>query len=502
MKNLQKLGKALMQPVAVLPVAALLLGIGYWIDPTGWGANSKLAMLLIKSGGAILDNIPILFAAGVAYGLSKDKNGAAALSGLVSMLVLKTLLDPAVVSVLRGIEDIEKVANVMGFGKIYNALTGILCGILGAWSYNKFYDKKLPDALAFFSGRRMTPIIASILTIALSAVLLFIWPPVYGALVKFGNFMVERGALGAGLFGFFNRLLIPFGLHHALNSVFWFDVIGIGDLTNFLGGQSAIEAGKAVKGITGMYQAGFFPIMMFGLPAAALAMYHTAKPGKKKSAYGILFAGAVASILTGVTEPIEFAFMFLAPVLYVVHAVLTGLSLAIAALIHSTAGFGFSAGLIDFLLSLKNPVANKPLLLLVMGVGFAVIYYVLFRVLITKLNLKTPGREDDDAETMDMDSFTEIGGTKATSKSENKNSKEQYKKQAEIIMAGLGGKSNIKGLDYCITRIRAEVEDPSKVNEAQLKSAGVSGIMKPTKTNVQVIVGTQVQFVYDEMKKL
>lgn len=497
MKNLQKLGKALMQPVAVLPIAALLVGLGYWIDPNGWGQTNKIAAILISSGNAILNNIPIIFAVGVAYGLSKDGNGAAALAGLVSFLVLKQLLNPGTVAMIKGLDpsaadyadQMLKIQNELGFAKVENALTGILAGLVGALSYNKFYDKKLPDALAFFSGRRMTPIIASVIMIFVSLILYFVWPVIFSGLVKFGNWMVGLGAVGAGLFGFFNRLLIPFGLHHALNSVFWFDTIGIGDLTNFLAGGQALAAGTAVKGVTGMYQAGFFPIMMFGLPGAALAMYTTAKPSKKKVALGVLLAGAVASFVTGVTEPLEFSFMFLAPVLFVAHAVMTGIALAVAALLKSTAGFGFSAGAIDFLLSLKNPVANKPWLLMLMGLVTFVIYFVVFRFIIKKFNLKTPGREDDTPES----------NIKTINKS---NGNDKFKNQAETVVQGLGGMSNIDSFDYCTTRIRATIIDPSKVNEAQIKSSGASGIIKPNEKSIQIVMGPQVQFVFDEMVKM
>lgn len=285
--------------------------------------------------------------------------------------------------------------------------------------------------------------------------------------------------------------MIPFGLHHALNSVFWLDTIGIGDITNFLAGAQALEAGTAVKGVTGMYQAGFFPIMMFGLPAAALAMYTCAKPEKKKEAMGVLLAGAIASFATGVTEPLEFSFMFLAPVLYLVHSILTGISLAVATLLKSTAGFGFSAGVVDFILSLKNPVANKPWLLMLMGLVAFVIYFVVFRLFIKGMNLKTPGREDGTAETVKPEKVT-------TAKSGN----DRFRKQAETIIAGLGGIENISSFDYCTTRIRATVNDPTKVNDAQIKSSGASGLIKPDAKSIQVVVGPQVQFVYDEMVKM
>ncbi|MDY3947152.1 MAG: N-acetylglucosamine-specific PTS transporter subunit IIBC [Ezakiella sp.] len=483
MKYLQRLGRAIMQPVAVLPLAGLLLGIGYWIDPSGWGANSAIAAFLIKAGGAIIDNLPILFAVGIAYGMSKDGNGAAALSGLVAFLTVTTLLSEATVGMLRGGAE---VLTEEGFGKINNAFIGILSGLVAAACYDRFHQTKLPDALAFFSGRRLTPIVTSFIMILVSGILYFVWPKIYGGLVTAGNWMVERGAVGAGLFGFFNRLLIPAGLHHALNAVFWFDTIGIGDLTHFFDGTGTV-------GVTGMYMGGFFPIMMFGLPGAALAMYHAAKPEKKKTAYGLLLSASLASFLVGLTEPIEFAFMFLAPGLYFIHALLTGVSLLIANLFHATSGFGFSAGAIDFILSLKNPVANRPWILILMGLVFFAVYYVLFRFFITKFNLKTPGREDDDL------AYTEEKGEadkKVLSKATD------FNRMAKTIVQGLGGKENIDRLDYCSTRLRVEVKDDAKVNEQQIKSAGASGIMKPGKNALQVIIGQQVQFVYDEIQKM
>lgn len=484
MKQLQRLGKSLMQPVAVLPVAALLMGIGYYLDPTGWGGNSAIAAAFIKAGAAILDNLPYLFAVGVAYGLSKDKNGAAALSGLVGFLVLITLLSEGSVTLFR---HGEAPAVTEGFGKISNAFTGIISGIVAAACYNKFHDKQLPTALSFFSGRRMTPIVTSFAMMIVAAAMYFVWPIIYSALVSFGKFMLDLGPWGAGIYGFFNRLLIPSGLHHALNAVFWFDIANINDIPNFINGAKSLAEGTAIIGQTGMYQAGFFPIMMFGLPGAALAMYHTAKEDKKKTALSLLMAGAFASFLTGVTEPLEFAFMFLAPVLYVIHALLTGISVLVAALLKTTAGFGFSAGLIDYLLSLQNPVANKPWILLIMGVAFFAIYYLIFRFFITKFNLKTPGREDD---------IAEDEGIELDTKSTN------FAAMAETILAGLGGKENIDNLDYCVTRLRIEISDHAKVNEKQIKSAGVAGIIRPSQKSVQVIVGPQVQFVFDEMKKL
>jgi PTS system N-acetylglucosamine-specific IIC component len=316
-----------------------------------------------------------------------------------------------------------------------------------------------------------------------SAILFFIWPVVYSGLVAFGTTISELGAVGAGIYGFFNRLLIPTGLHHALNSVFWFDAIGINDIGKFWDSSG-------VAGITGRYQAGFFPVMMFGLPAAALAMYHTAKDNKKKVAGGLLLAAAVSSFFTGVTEPMEFAFVFLAPGLYLVHAVLTGISVFIAAQFQWIAGFGFSAGFVDFFLSLRMPLAVNILMLIPLGLVMGALYYFIFRFLIVKFDLHTPGRELDDED------FIE-GEDKAVL---NKNT--NFTEMAQTILVGLGGKENIESLDYCVTRLRMEVKDPLLVNEKQIKKAPIAGIIRPSKTAVQVVVGPQVQFVADAMKEL
>ncbi|MEH7093709.1 N-acetylglucosamine-specific PTS transporter subunit IIBC [Neobacillus vireti] len=475
-KYLQRVGSSLMLPVAVLPAAAILMGIGYWIDPTGWGADSPLAAFLIKAGSSIIDNIPILFAVGVALGMSKEKDGSAALSGLVAFLVVTTLLSTDAVALLERV-DPSKVDP--SFIKIKNAFVGIISGIVASIMYNRYSHVKLPDAFAFFSGKRLVPIMTAVSMLVVSGVLFFIWPIIYTALVTFGKTISDLGAVGAGLYGFFNRLLIPTGLHHALNSVFWFDVAGISDITNFW-------ASKGVKGVTGMYQAGFFPIMMFGLPAAALAMVHTAKTKKRKQVASLMLAAGFASFFTGVTEPIEFAFMFLAPMLYLVHAILTGLSLAIAAAFHWTAGFGFSAGLVDFVLSFKIPIANKPYMLIVQGFVFAVIYYFLFRYIIVKFNLMTPGREEDDDEAVAEEAAGET----------------RFASMAAVIYEGLGGDENVVSVDNCVTRLRLEVKDMSKVDQKKIKSTGVPGINIVGPQSIQVIIGTNVQFVADEVHKL
>ena len=476
MKTLQRLGKSLMLPVACLPVASIFMGIGYAIDPSGWGANSVLAAFLIKAGSALIDNMGILFALGVGIGMSDDNDGTAALAALVSWLIVTTLLSPSVVALLKEI-PVEEVPAA--FSKTQCQFIGILTGIIGANCYNRFKNVKLVDALSFFSGKRCVAIVTAGLSLIAALILFFVWPVVYNALVSFGKAIVGTGAIGSGIYAFLNRLLIPTGLHHALNSVFWFDVAGINDIGNFW-------AGTGVKGVTGMYMTGFFPVMMFGLPAGALAMYHTAKDSKKKVVYGLLLAASVSSFVTGVTEPLEFSFMFLAPPLYIAHAVLTGISAFVTTLLPVRAGFNFSAGLIDWLLSFNAPMALNPLMLIPIGLVFGVIYYIVFRFMIVKLNLKTPGREDDDIEA-------------------EKNvvvANDDFTKMASIILEGLGGKENLVSIDNCVTRLRLEIKDQSKVNEKLIKSAGVAGIMRPGKTSIQVIVGTKVQFVADELKKL
>lgn len=481
MRQMQRLGRSLMQAVAVMPVAALLLGIGYWIDPTGWGANSAVAAVLIKSGGAILDNLGIIFAVSVAFGLSRDNNGAAALSGLVGFLVVTTLLNPGTVGMIRGGAEVlpEEGFGAIGMGNVF---IGILTGILASWAYNRFHQTKLPDALAFFSGRRLVPIVTSLLAVLLSAILLFVWPAIYSALVAFGELLTSMGPLGAAIYGFFNRLLIPTGLHHALNNVFWFDLVGINDIGNFWNNTASTLPGVT----TGMYQAGFFPIMMFGLPGAALAMYHCAKPENKTRVKALFLAGAVAAFVTGVTEPIEFSFMFLAPGLYLVHAGLTAISLFIAATFKWIAGFGFSAGMIDMILSVKVPLATQWYMLIPLGLVFFALYYFIFRFIITKMNLKTPGRED------------EIRADEGQTYAKDTN----FSSMARTILEGLGGKENIETLDYCATRLRVGIVDNTRVSESKIKQANISGVMRPSQKDVQVIVGPQVQFVYDEMKKM
>ena len=482
-KYLQKIGNSLMVPVAVLPAAAILLGIGYWIDPNGWGAGSPIAAFLIKAGGSIIDNMPILFAIGVAFGMSNDRNGAAALAGIVAFLVVTTLLSPNTVAMLQSIE-LDKVPA--GFSKINNQFIGILCGLIAGGLYNKFWDVELPKFLAFFSGRRFVPIITSGVMLIVSLILMFVWPVIYNGLVRFGEAIIGLGPIGAGIYGFFNRLLIPFGLHHALNSVFWFDVAGIDDIPKFLGGAKSIQDGLATVGVTGMYQAGFFPIMMFGLLGACLAFIKNAKPENREKITSIMMAAGFASFFTGVTEPIEFSFMFVAPALYLLHALLTAISLMISASMQWIAGFGFSAGFIDLVLSSRNPLAVKWYMLIIQGLVFFVLYYLIFNFAIKKFNLRTPGREDDENENYE-NVFT------------SKNS--SYLEKAKLLLPLLGGAENIVNVDNCITRLRLEVKDNGIINEEEIKK-NFPGVLKPGKNSVQVIVGTDVQLLAEELKKI
>jgi len=476
-----------MVPVATLPAAAILMGVGYWIDPVGWGGDSAVAAFFIKSGSAIIDNMSVLFAIGVAYGMSKDKDGAAALTGFVGFLVLTTLCSPAAVAMIQKIPAEQVPA---AFGKISNQFVGILVGIISAELYNRFSGVELPKALSFFSGRRLVPILTSFVMIVVAFIMMYIWPVIFDGLVNFGEHIQKLGSVGAGVYAFFNRLLIPVGLHHALNSVFWFDVAGINDIPNFLGGAQSIEAGKAVVGITGRYQAGFFPIMMFGLPGAALAIYHCARPENKAKVLGIMMAGAFAAFFTGITEPLEFSFMFVAPVLYVIHAVLTGISVFIAASMQWIAGFGFSAGLVDMVLSSRNPLAVHWYMLILQGLVFFAIYYVVFRFTITKFNLMTPGRE------------LAVAGSEADGEDVNVSADKDQDVAglARQYIAAVGGSDNLTGIDACITRLRLNVKDSSLVNEALAKRLGASGVIRLNKTSVQIIVGFVAEKIANAMK--
>ena len=343
MKYVQKLGKSLMLPVSCMPVCGLLMGLGYCLCPAAMqggeivGIAAQIGYFLIRAGGALIDNIAWLFAIGVGIGMSENNDGTGALSALVSWLMIITLLNTGTVKTLFPGEA-EDSSRLLAFSKINNPFIGILSGVIGAECYNRFHSTRLPDWLSFFSGKRAVAIIAGLMSIAVSFVLLLVWPLLFSGLTALGHGIEQLGPAGAGLYAFLNRLLIPFGLHHALNNVFWFDTIGLGDLTHFWAGQTSAD----VTWSLGMYMSGFFPCMMFGVPAAALAVFRSAKPERKKAAAGILLSSALCSFVCGVTEPFEFSFMFLSPLLYLAYAVLYGIVTFITVITGFRAGFCFS----------------------------------------------------------------------------------------------------------------------------------------------------------------
>ena len=495
MKKLQKLGSALMLPVAVLPICGILMGLGYLLCPAymmggDWAASlghatsglaHSIGYVMIKAGGALIDNMAWLFAVGVAVGLAKENNGTAGLAGLVSFLMVRTLVAADVVEQVVPFM-VESTNNVAAYGKVAgNTFIGILCGVVGGACYNKFKDTKLPDFLAFFSGKRFVAIATALVSIVLSVVLFFVWPVLFSGLVALGQGIASLGAVGAGIYAFLNRLLIPIGLHHALNNVFWFEGLGLGDLHAYWNGKTTADMGWSV----GMYMAGFFPCMMFGIPGAALAMIQTAKTNKRKIAAGIVGAAALCAFICGVTEPFEFAFMFLAFPLYVVYAALYGIFTIVTVALGFRAGFCFSAGAMDLLFSASLPAAAKTWLIIPLGIAAFVVFYLVFKFAITKWDLKTPGREDDQEGELKIELAND-----------------DFSAMAEVILAGVGGKENVTSIDNCITRLRLEVKDRLLVDEKVIKSSGAAGVVRPGKTSVQVVIGPKVQFVADEFKKL
>ena len=487
MRFLQKLGKSLMLPVAALPICGILTGLGYALAPAFMGAEGAtsgfayvLGVFLIKAGCALIDNIALLFVIGVGVGMADDGDGTAALAALVSWLMITTLLSTGTVSILFP-KLVESQTNVVAFNKIQNPFIAILAGLIGAICYNKFKGARLPDVLAFFSGKRCVAIVTGVVSIVVSAILLIVWPVVFGALVALGQGISKLGAVGVGIYAFLNRLLIPTGLHHALNNVFWFDTIGLGDLSHFWAGETSADVSWSL----GMYMAGFFPCMMFGIPGAALAMIQTAKTNKRKVTIGIIGSAALVAFLLGLTEPFEFAFMFLAPVLYLIYALLYGVFAAVTVALGFRGGFCFSAGAIDLVLSAQMPAAAKTWLILPIGLVAFAVFYLVFLFAIKKWNLKTPGREDDQEEELKIELASD-----------------DFTTMASIILEGCGGKENIVSIDNCITRLRLEVKDRLLVDEKKIKSSGAAGVIRPGKTSVQVIIGTKVQFVADEFKKL
>ena len=464
-----------MLPVACLPVCGILMGIGYILAPaamagevqgfTAGGLAYSIGLFLIKAGGALIDNMSWLFAVGVAVGMADDSDGTAGLAGLVSMYMITTLLSPGAVAGITGHEAAP------AFGKIVNQFVGILSGLIGSACYNKYKTVKLPDALAFFSGKRAVAIFTAIYSIVAALVLFVVWPLVYGGLVALGEAFIGMGAVGAGIYAFFNRLLIPFGLHHALNSVFWFDVAGISDLSNFWGNTG-------VYGQTGMYMTGFFPFMMFGLPGAALAMYTCARPENKKAVGSLLLSAAISSAVTGITEPLEFAFLFVAPPLYVIHCAFAGLSYMLMHMLNVGIGMTFSGGFLDFFLFgiLQGNTKTSWLHVIPVGILYFIVYFIVFRVMILKFNYQTPGHEKDNA----------VPVNNADNKSQQ-------------ILDGLGGLENISDLSCCATRLRVTLHRPSKLNKEKLLATGAAAVVA-NGDGVQVVYGPEVTVIHARLQ--
>ncbi|TVX88372.1 PTS transporter subunit EIIC [Paenibacillus agilis] len=477
---LQKIGRALMLPVATLPAAAILMRLGAidyvnefkFGETVGGFFNSYIAPFMAAGGGTIFDQLPLIFAVGVAIGLAGD--AVAALAAVIAHAILMKVL-----AISPGIWSFVDDSVKLDMG----VLGGILSGLVAAGLYKKYHNIKLPDWLGFFGGKRFVPMVTAAAILLLGIPLGMIWGPVQAQIDALGNWITGLGAAGSGLFITINRLLIPTGLHHVWNNIPWFQLgtwevggeIYRGDIQRFFHGDPT----------AGMFMTGFFPIMMFALPGAALAIIHTAKPEKRKMVSSIFIGTAFASFLTGVTEPLEFAFMFVAPFLYVIHALLAGLSGVITYMLGIKHGFGFSAGFIDF--GLNYPLATKPLLLIPVGLVYFAVYYLLFRFIIVKMNLKTPGREDDEA---------------AESSAGTTNANSPLSEKAQKVLGMIGGKDNIVSNEACITRLRLTLKDDQVVDEAGLKALGAAGIMKLGSGNVQIVFGTQSELLKEEINKL
>jgi len=453
---LQKIGKALMTPIAVLPVAALLLRFGF-----GDIFDGQTADIMKAAGDAVFANLDLLFAVGIAYGLAKNNDGAAALSGAVGVLIAKAVY----ISIDENIK--------MG------VFIGIIIGVIAGMLYNRYHDIKLPEFLGFFAGKRFVPIITSLAAIAVGVLAGYFWHFAQDGIDAFSNAIIGLEELGTFIYGTLNRLLIPLGLHHILNSIFWFqlgdyeyikagkELVAHGDLHRFFAGDKS----------AGIYMAGFYPVMMFGLPAMGLAMYlQTAKKSRKR--VGLLLAGvAFTSFLTGITEPFEFLFLFVAPLLFVVHALLTGLSLALAQMLGILHGFGFSAGFIDYVINYK--LATKPLLIMPLGLFMSLLYFSITTLILRYLPIKI---------------FDNV--------EENEDEKDSKDNEAMLFVKALGGKANIVDTDACITRLRMSVVDSSILDDESFKALGANGVIRPDKSSIHIVLGTKAEGVAEGIRSV
>lgn len=484
MKYVQKLGKAMILPIIAQPICGILMGLGYLLCPATMqggeisGAVNVIGLFLVKAGSALIDNMALLFVVGVGVGMSDDNDGAGGVAAIASWLMLTTLLNTEFVTTIAP-SVAGSVNKTLAFDKIENPFIGIIAGLIGSHCYNRFKGTKLPEWLSSFSGKRSAVIVAGIVSIITAVVLLFVWPLIFDMLITIGKAISNMGAVGAGIYVFLNRLLIPTGLHHALNNVFWYDIIGLGDLANYWAGKTSADVSWSL----GMYMAGFFPCMIFGIPGAAFAMIHSAKD--KKAAIGLVASAAICSFVCGVTEPFEFCFIFLAPRLYLVYALLFGIFTVITVLTGFRAGFCFSAGVVDLLFSSSLPAAENTWTIIPLGISAFAVFYIVFRFAIEKWDLKTPGREDECTEELNFGLIND-----------------DYEEVAAIILKGVGGKENVVGIDNCIVRLRLEIKNPRLINERKIKASGVPGIMRPGKNNIHVVIGPQVEQVTDEFKKL
>ncbi len=472
LEALQSLGRALMLPIAVLPVAGLLLRLGQ--------PDLLNIAFVASAGGAIFDNLGLLFAIGVAVGLARDNNGAAGLAGVVCFLVAtqgsQTLLHvpvDALKGIAGGAVDLAKAAyKTKALAKLAVPI-GIVSGIVGGQFYNRFSTIKLPEYLAFFGGRRFVPIVSGFAGLAIAFLVGVSYDALNNGVDAASRAIIGAGPLGLFVYGVLNRLLIVTGLHHILNNIAWF-IVGdfhgaTGDLKRFFAGDPS----------AGAFMSGFFPVMMFGLPAACLAMYHAAPPHRRAAVGGMLTSMALTTFLTGVTEPIEFTFMFLAPLLFLLHAVLTGLAFIVMSLLGVKLGFGFSAGLFDYLLNFRK--ATHPLMLIPVGLAYFALYYGVFRWAITRFDLKTPGREPE-------------GEVQAATAAVSSGSR------GGDFVAALGGASNLVSVDACTTRLRLILADPAKVDEARLKALGSHGMVQPSAKALQVVLGPVADQVAGEIR--
>jgi N-acetylglucosamine PTS system EIICBA or EIICB component len=500
--QLQRLGKSLMLPIAVLPAAGILLRLGQddLLGRIEAPVIGPFFAAMSAAGGALFANLALLFAVGVAIGFARKADGSTALAAVVRYLVMDAVFTSMSPVVLAG--ELDKAGEQAQIN--YSVFGGIVVGLITAALFDRYHTIKLPPYLGFFGGRRFVPIVVSLASLVIAFVMSYFYPIFDAGLMGLGHFIGGAGALGAFVYGFANRMLIPVGLHHILNSYVWFiygDYPGpdgkevTGELTRFYAGDPT----------AGHLTAGFYPILMFGLPAAALAMIHVANARQRKVAFGILSAAGLTAFLTGVTEPLEFAFMFVAFPLYLIHALLTGLSLAIAYLLDIHLGFTFSAGLIDLLLSSTAPAAKNVPLLLVMGACFFAVYYLLFRFAITRWNMRTPGREPESEFDAEQRANLSEGADSATAVTVESAAGDAARTavlpdtMAEKLIAAFGGRENLVNVDACITRLRMEVADTAKVDPERLKALGAAGVVE-VGNSVQAVFGTQAEALKNDIR--